>query len=318
MSIMSFFSLCSSLVRSRSNSRWAFVSERWCWRRRSAGVTVRPKRVSCDGMKRGWAINLATTYDEIHGGGWEQGAALSSWQSWISPKLVRTAHCLRAMFLISSQWSVNARHPFVLSIFRPISMVVALYVPTTTRAPRPLFHSNVAPLKVVKSPVFRLIMRQAALSATNHSVQSVYLLREPLSCVFIHPVLAIATQKPTIVHLNLSTPSLPRVNLLQSSRNRHDSVARSHQLTPRNCFSGGRWKWWRCAIERFVVIPKTKQLPCPQTKGYTSKFISKTQIRYSGFERYVTFKDSVLFNYSNRSRMWSLGEPWIFSSTNSV
>lgn len=47
MSMMSFFSCCSSLVRSRSSSRCAFARARWCWRSRSAGVTVRPKRVSC-------------------------------------------------------------------------------------------------------------------------------------------------------------------------------------------------------------------------------------------------------------------------------
>lgn len=60
----------------------------------------------------------------------------------------------------------------------------------------------------------------------------------------IHSCPAIATQKPTIVHLNPSMPSLPRVNLLRSStsRNRCDSVAPSHRPTPRNCFSGGRWK----------------------------------------------------------------------------
>jgi hypothetical protein len=91
--------------------------------------------------------------------------SITSFFSLCSSLSVRTAHCLPAMFSISSQRFVNARHPFVLSIFRPISMLVALYVPTTTRAPRPLSHSNVAPLRVVKSPVFRLIMRQAALSA---------------------------------------------------------------------------------------------------------------------------------------------------------
>jgi hypothetical protein len=51
MSIMSFFSLCSSFVRSRSSSRCAFASERWCWRRRSAGVTVRPKSDSYEAVK---------------------------------------------------------------------------------------------------------------------------------------------------------------------------------------------------------------------------------------------------------------------------
>ena len=48
MSIMSFFSLCSSFVRSRSSSRCAFANDRWCWRKRSAGVTVLPKSVSYD------------------------------------------------------------------------------------------------------------------------------------------------------------------------------------------------------------------------------------------------------------------------------
>jgi len=273
MSIMSFFSLCSSLVRSRSSSRWAFVSERWCWRRRSAGVTVRPKRVSCNEMKRGRVVKLEKTYDEIHGGGWKQGAALSSWQPWIYPKSVLTAHYLPAMSSIFFHWSVNARQPFVLSTFHLISIFVVLYTPTT-RAPQPLFQSSVAPWRAVKSPVFRLTIRQAALFATNYFVQSVYLLREALSYVFI-PVLVIATQKPTIVHLNPSMLSLPRVNLLRSSRNHRVSVAPSHRPTPRNFFSGGRWRRWRCAIELFVVIPRTKHLLHPQTKGYMSRFISK-------------------------------------------
>lgn len=46
MSMTSFFSLCSSLVRSRSSSRWALVRDLWCCRRRSAGVTLRPNSVS--------------------------------------------------------------------------------------------------------------------------------------------------------------------------------------------------------------------------------------------------------------------------------
>jgi hypothetical protein len=48
MSATSFFSDASSLVRSRSSSRCALASERWCCRSRSAGVTVRPKSVSCE------------------------------------------------------------------------------------------------------------------------------------------------------------------------------------------------------------------------------------------------------------------------------
>lgn len=59
---------------------------------------------------------------------------------------------------------------------------------------------------------------------------------------YIHSCPAIATQKPTIVHLNPLMQSLSRVNLLRSSRNRCDFVVPSHRPIPRNCFSGGRWK----------------------------------------------------------------------------
>lgn len=46
ISAMVRFSCCSSLDRSRSSSRCAFCRERWCCRSRSAGVTVRPNKVS--------------------------------------------------------------------------------------------------------------------------------------------------------------------------------------------------------------------------------------------------------------------------------
>ncbi len=71
MSITSFFSLCSSLVRSRSSSRCALARARWCWRSRSAGVTVRPNSVSCTSPSSARATikEEMTTCDDVHGGG---------------------------------------------------------------------------------------------------------------------------------------------------------------------------------------------------------------------------------------------------------
>ena len=43
ISLINFFSCCSSFVRSRSSSRCAFSRERWCCRNRSAGVRRLPK-----------------------------------------------------------------------------------------------------------------------------------------------------------------------------------------------------------------------------------------------------------------------------------
>lgn len=66
ISMISFFSCCSSFVRSRSSSRCALARERWCWRRRSAGVTVRPKRVSW-----WYLVSREYRYKTVDGNGWQ-------------------------------------------------------------------------------------------------------------------------------------------------------------------------------------------------------------------------------------------------------
>jgi hypothetical protein len=53
-SACSFFSWFSSLTRSRSSSRCVFSRERWCLRRRSAGVMRLPKAHSTMFMVAGW------------------------------------------------------------------------------------------------------------------------------------------------------------------------------------------------------------------------------------------------------------------------
>jgi hypothetical protein len=57
----------------------------------------------------------------------------------------------------------------------------------------------------------------------------------------IHFCLAIDTQKRTIAHRNSWLPPLQRVHLLRVSKNRCESAALIHQLTPINCFSGRKW-----------------------------------------------------------------------------
>lgn len=75
ISVMSFFSCCSSLVRSRSSSRCAFCRLLWCCRSRSAGVLLRPKSDSTMFM-------TCRSEESLRGGQCEQvkgvGAASSS------------------------------------------------------------------------------------------------------------------------------------------------------------------------------------------------------------------------------------------------